>query len=74
VEVGGSIHAGSATIFRAASLQHVGDAIYTNSAPDFYRPEFEDLAYCEMHPDAERLWKMRAAVSALMVDLPTFDI
>ena len=62
-EVGGSLHAGSATIFRAAVLQHVGDALYTNSAPDFYRPEFEDLTLVEMHPDAERLWKMRAAVS-----------
>ncbi len=74
VEVGGSLHAGSATFFRAAALQHVGDALYTNSAPDFYRPEFEDLAHCEMHPDAERLWKMRAAVSKLMGDQPTMDI
>ena len=74
VEVGGSLHAGSAIIFRAAALRHVGDALYTNSAPDFYRPEFEDLVLVEMHPDAERLWKMRAAVSKLMGDQPTMEI
>lgn len=74
VEVGGSLHAGSATIFHAAALRHVGDALYTNSAPDFYRPEFEDLALVEMHPDAERRWKLRGAVRALMRNMPIMDI
>ena len=70
VEVGGSIDARSAILFRAADLKHVGDTLDTSSAQDFYKPEFEDLALWAAHPDAERRWVMREAVRQLMRDLP----
>jgi hypothetical protein len=73
-EVGGSLDAGSATTFHAAALRHVGEALNTRSAQDFYRAEFEDLALWEMHPDAERRWRLRGAIRALMRELPQMDI
>ena len=73
-EVGGSLDARFAKIIRAPALRSVGDSLYTESAPDFYRPEFEDLAFGGMHPDAERRWRLRGAISAMMRDMPTIDI
>jgi hypothetical protein len=73
-EVGGSIHAQYARVFQAAALRAVGDSLNTEEAPDFYHPDFEDLALWEMHPDAERRWRLRGAVRAQMRDMPTMEI
>ncbi len=73
-EVGGSLNAGSAKIFHAAKLRHVGDTLNSESAADYYRPEFENLALWEVHPDARRRWQMRMAVRNIMRDLPPMDI
>ncbi len=73
-EVGGSLDARSARVFQAAALRDVGDSLNTESAPDFYRADFEDLAFWEMHPDAQRRWRLRGAVRAQMRDMPTMEI
>ena len=73
-EVGGSIDAQYARVFQAAALRDVGDSLNTESAPDFYRADFEDLAFWEMHPDAQRRWRLRGAVRAQMRDMPTMEI
>ena len=70
VEVGGSMDARSARIFRAAALRSIGDTLNTQAAHDFYRPQFEELALWAAHPDAERHWEMREAVRKSMRDLP----
>ena len=69
VEVGGSLDARSARIFHAASLQSVGDNLNTEAAPDFYRPDFDDTMFWEMHPDARARWELREAVRKQMKDL-----
>lgn len=74
VEVGGSLDARSARIFHAAALKSVGDNLNTESAPDFYRPDFDDLLFWEMHPDAKARWQMREAVTKEMRDLPSIYI
>lgn len=73
-EVGGSIDAQYARVFQAAALRDVGDGLNTESAPDFYRADFEDLAFWEMHPDAQRRWRLRGVVRAQMRDMPTMEI
>ena len=73
-EVGGSLDARSARAFRAASLKYVGDNLNTEAAPDFYRPDFDDLLFWEMHPDARARWEMREAVRIQMRDLPPMCI
>ena len=60
--VGGSLCAGSAKIFRAPKLEYVGDSLYTGLAPDYYRPDFEELVYWEMHPEAKLRWELRQSV------------
>jgi hypothetical protein len=74
VEVGGSLDARSARIFHAASLKFVGDNLNTEAAPDFYRPDFDDSLFWEMHPDAKFRWQMREAVRKRMRDLPPICI
>ena len=74
VEVGGALDARFARIFHAAALQYVGDELNTESAPDFYLPDLEDLPQWSMHPDAERRWRLRGAVCALMRSMPIMDI
>ncbi len=74
VEVGGSLDARSARIFHAASLESVGDNLNTEAAPDFYRPDFDDLLFWEMHPEARARWEMREAVRKRMRDLPPMSI
>ena len=73
-EVGGSLDARSARVFQAAALRDVGDSLNTESAPDFYRPDFEDMVDWEMHPDAQRRWRLRGAIRALMRGMATIDI
>ncbi|MEI6607306.1 MAG: hypothetical protein WCP35_18490 [Verrucomicrobiota bacterium] len=73
-EVGGCLDASSASVFHAASLQAVGDSLHTAAAPDFYRPDFEDMVDWEMHPDARARWEMREAVRIQMRDLPPMCI
>ena len=73
-EVGGSLDARYASVFQAVALRDVGDSLHTEAAPDFYRPDFEDLVDWDMHPDAERRWRMRGAIRAMMRDLPTMEI
>jgi hypothetical protein len=73
-EVGGSLEAGSATVFHAAALRSVGDSLNTEAAPDFYRPDFEELAQWEMHPDAKSRWERREAVKRAMRSQQSMDI
>ena len=73
-EVGGSIDARYATVFHAGALRSVGDSLHTEAAPDFYRPDFEDMVEWDMHPDAEKRWRLRGAIIALMRDMPTMDM
>lgn len=74
VEVGGSLDARSARIFHAAALKSVGDHLSTESAPDFYRPDFDASLFWEMHPDARARWELREAVRKQMKDLPPMCI
>jgi len=74
VEVGGSLDARSARTFHAASLKSVGDNLNTEAAQDFYRPDFDDELFWEMHPDAKARWEMREAVRIQMRDLPPMCI
>lgn len=74
VEVGGSLHAGAAAIIHAPMLEHVGDGLHTESAQDFYKPDYEDFAYWDKHPEARRRWEMRQAVRQAMSAQPPIDI
>lgn len=73
-EVGGSFDAPAASVFRAAALRHVGETLNTQSAADYYRPEFEDLVRWAAHPDAELRWIMRGVVRRTMSELPLIEI
>ena len=73
-EVGGSLDARYVTVFQVAALRSVGDSLHSDAAPDFYRPDFEDMVEWDMHPDAEKRWRLRGAIIALMRDMPTMDI
>jgi hypothetical protein len=73
-EVGGSLDARSARVFQAAALQAVGDSLNTEAAPDFYRPDFEDLVDWEMHPEAKSRWQLREAVKRAMRSQMAMDI
>ena len=66
VAVGGSLDARSATTLRVAALRTVGETLDTSAALDFYRPYFEDLASWSPHPDAERYWDAKNAVTRCM--------
>ena len=73
-EVGGSLDARFVRIFRAPALQSVGDSLHTESDPDFYRPNFEDMVDWDMHPEAEARWKLREAVRQAMREQPSMQI
>ena len=74
VEVGGSLDARSARVIQAAALRDVGDSLHTEAAPDFYRPDFEDLVYWDMHPEARFRWELREAVKRAMRSQQPMDI
>ena len=73
-EVGGTLDARYASVFQAAALRDVGDSLHTEAAPDFYRPDFEDLVYWDMHPEAKSRWKLRESVKRAMRSQQSMDI
>lgn len=72
--VGGTLYAGSAQIFQAPRLEHVGDSLYTGSAREFFRPDFEELVYWEMHPEAKFRWELREAARRATAAQQQIDI
>ena len=72
--VGATLAASSAKVIHAAKLESVGDALYTESAMNYYQPDFDGSLHWEMHPDARARWQMRERVRQALKALPPIEI